>query len=206
MKHVLRVPDLDLPSDLLGKILDEIDSGRAIMGNHSYKSTKDCLTEKLLRLVSLGRGGGRVYRVTDELESEIKHHYRHLLDRVPMPCKVRIKSFQDVNWVPIHADRSPTSPNGDTATLSIGIRTNGENTNFYDWRGGDIYESNLRNLLSCRRVDRICIEPGEAYFFDNAQPHSVTGFTGAPRFLLCLGWPGLEYQELKRIYNEIQHA
>lgn len=206
MKHVLRVPDLDLPNTLLQKVLDELDTGRAVMGNHNYKSTNDCITEKILRLVSLGRGGGRVYRLTDQLESEISHHYQYLIDHFSIPCKIRIKSFQNVNWVPIHADRSPTSPQGDTTTLTIGIRTNGEITNFYDWKGGDIYQSSLRNLLSCRRVDSIRIDPGQAYFFNNAQPHSVTGFTGAPRFVLCLGWPGLDYNEIKHMYPELCHA
>ena len=205
-KHVLRTPNLDLPEYFVKQFLDEIDTGIATVSGHSYKSTPDCFTEKIMRYISLWTGEGRVYRLSEELEAKLKHHYREVVDGIPVQCKIRVKSFHGVNWVPIHSDRGPTSPHGDTATLSIGVRTNGEHTHFYDWKGGDFFEASFRNLLSCRQVDTIQIEDTHAYLFNNNQPHSVSGFRpGRARFLLVLSWPGLDYQELKQVYQGIPH-
>lgn len=202
-KHILKTPDLDLPDHLLNQVLSEIDLEIAKTSGHDYRSTGDCLTEKILRCIAIGLGHTRAYRLSEQLETTLKHHYQQLVDKISHPCKVRVKSFHRVNWIPIHADRNRTSPQGDTASLSIGIKTNGEQTSFYDWSGSKMFEATVPNLMSCRKVDTITLSTGEAYLFDNSQPHSVTGFRfNQPRHLLVLSWPGLEFQELKQIYQE----
>jgi hypothetical protein len=189
--HAILVPQLSLPAHLHYELIEHIHTNRVIkstMGRVSQPTMWKKLTDKIL----LGRGRFQVYRLEDDIEKRIRQHYSEFLSTIPVPAKLRLKSCQHVNLLEPHSD---AYDGGDTASLTIGILTNGEITNWYN--AGKEYTFGAFNWTKLKRQTSLTLGDNDACLFNNSAVHSVTDCKSSDsRYVLTIGWQNLSFEEL----------
>ena len=202
MNHSVRAPALDISISLLRQIQNDINSGNIIGSAYNHKNSDLSLLERIYRIIGFGTGKIQVYRLSEQTEQLVREYYNPFLSQFKEQPKIRLKSFQNVNWVPIHSDMA-RSPNGDCSSITIGVKTNGETTHHYDYLDQNVFEISFANRLKCKHSHATNFEDTHEYVLDNRGPHSVDGFHyGSHRYLLALSWNNIDYNSLVEIYND----
>jgi len=188
----LRVPRLDLAQDLYQKIIEAIDQSRCEKGQSYLNSgaKTNSWFEKLIYRLWFGRHGYfQVYRLPDQLRDEIINRYQALIDAVGETPKIRLKSSRNIRRLVPHSD------GGDKCSITIGIRTNDEETRWFN-RGRD-FKISFWNLLTLSTVSSVRVKDREAYVYDNQRVHDMKADASTDRFLLVLSWDNIEFEQLK---------
>ena len=196
--HLL-APRLDLPQKLYHQLIEHIGK-KLIIKSASYKSINETTNwfQQLIYRWYLGQGQFQVYRLPDEIETEITNHYSEFLKYINRPVKIRLKSMSNCRGLMPHSD---ANSGGDTASLTIGVMTNNEITHWYNAGAEfDIDNVSLWQLFRLKQTDSMRIQDTQACLFNNERVHSVSNGNNASRFLLVLSWQDVTFDQLQHAY------
>lgn len=193
INHAILSPELNLSAELLSKLQHAIEHGNIVTS--MFKQGPDLAKNKQEQEIfkkHFGQGYFQVYRLSIELEEEIRYFYRDFLSHVPVPAKIRIKSSQNLNSLVPHSD---ARDGGDKSSLTVVIISNGETTNWYN--AGPEWEMTEQSIQDLELQTRLCLGDGHACLFNNSAVHSVTNCDpNKKRFVLTIGWQDLEFESL----------
>ncbi len=209
MIYSKRLPKLDLPESLHGEILQVINDQSLIFTSTSFQYDKTVGTtwfESVLAHIGFGKHGRLAMHILpDSVRDKIIKHYKPLIDRVGQPYKIRVKSTMNSRFVFPHSDKfrfGGNVPTGDSCSISIGIKTNGETTCFYEWPRG--FQYTIWNYLRLRRTEQFNLAPRQAYMYNNNALHAVYGCSSKlQRHILAISWQTVDIEDLNKAVMDV---
>lgn len=202
-------PIFDLPDTVHQQLVSDIQNC-AFRGNFSYFNPNSLKNQsKLIRLLlrfMFGDVTFQTYQLSKSSEEMVYNHYKEFINFVGHPYKIRFKTLSNAKAMPPHSDvenshRGTEHPAGDYCSVFIGISTNNETTNWYDYNG--TFRLDNVNPFKLKKRKSICLQNKQACLFDNDAIHSVTGCNPKKtRWALAISWQNITYEELLQKYYD----